>query len=77
MKRPWSTEGPRSIDHGSLWLLVKDGGSFLAFVVLGGLLAFVVLVIVSFLGFPGEGLLVLIPLAVIVMIAILRADRSG
>jgi hypothetical protein len=53
------------------------GGSFLAFVVLGGFLAFVVLVIVSFLGFPGGGLLVLIPLAVIVMIAILTGDRSG
>jgi hypothetical protein len=70
-------EEPRSMDHASFWALVKDGGSFLAFVVLGGSLAFVVLVIVSFLGFPGEGLLVLIPLAVIVMIAILRGDRSG
>jgi hypothetical protein len=70
-------EEPRSIDHASFWLLVKDGGSFLAFVVLGGFLASVVLVIVSFLGFPGEGLLVLIPLAVIVMIAILTGDRSG
>jgi hypothetical protein len=48
---------PRSTDRGSLWLLVKLGGNFLGFVVLGGLLAFVVLVILFFLGFPVEGLL--------------------
>jgi hypothetical protein len=47
----------RSTDRASLWSLVKDGGNFLGFVVLGGLLAFVVLVILSFLGFPVEGLL--------------------
>jgi hypothetical protein len=48
---------PRSTDRASLWLLVKDGSNFLAFVVLGGFLAFAVLVILSFLGLPVEGLL--------------------
>jgi hypothetical protein len=48
---------PRSTDRASLWLLVKLGGNFLGFVVLGSLLAFVVLVILFFLGFPVEGLL--------------------
>ena len=56
-KRPWFMGEARSTDRASLWSLVKDGGNFLGFVVLGGLLAFVVLVILSFLGFPVEGLL--------------------
>jgi hypothetical protein len=56
-KRPWFMGEPRSTDRASLWLLVKLGGNFLGFVVLGGLLAFVVLVILFFLGFPVEGLL--------------------
>jgi len=57
MRRPRVTEKFWSIDRASFWLLAKDGGSFLAFVVLGGVLAFVVLVILSFLGFSVEGLL--------------------
>jgi hypothetical protein len=57
MKRSWFMDEPRSTDRASLWLLVKDGSNFLAFVVLGGFLAFAVLVILSFLGFPVEGLL--------------------
>jgi hypothetical protein len=77
MKRPWIIEGSRSTDRASFWLLVKDGGSFLAYVVLGGFLAFVVLVILSLVGFPVEGLLALIVLAVIAVIAVLRGDRSG
>jgi len=39
---------PRPISRASFWLLAKDGGSFLAFVVLGGVLAFVAMFISNF-----------------------------